>query len=99
MHFSWPLVVMTSIASVNINFFRFKVAQPLGLLYRPVESVSVIRVAVQRFRANYKIIFRRGRNTHLATKLVLLMSFAFGDALHFRCMQAVQLVLVLALLR
>ncbi len=47
MHFGWPLVVMTSIASVNINFFRFKVAQSLGLLYRPVECVSVIRVTVQ----------------------------------------------------
>jgi len=49
-------------------------------------------------RSDNKIIFGCGRDTHLATQLVLLARLAFGDAFHFRRVQAVQLVLVLALL-
>ena len=89
MHFGWPIVVMTAITSIQINFLRLKITQPLGLFYRPIEGMPVVRVAVQRLHADYEVIFRRGRHANFAAELVTFVRLAFGDTFHFRRVQAV----------
>ena len=71
-----------------------KADQLLDQLYSLIESVSVIRVTVQSLRPNHKIIFGYDGNNHLASKLALLMRFAFSNTLHLRHIQAVKFIFV-----
>ena len=64
-----------------------------------IASVSAFVKSINYLQAHYKIPGQRRRETHLHPKLIRLVRFAFRETFHFGGMHAVELALVLALLR
>ena len=69
-----------------------------GLLQLLIEDVPVVRVSGKRPRTNHQAALVRDRNAGFDAELVRLPGFALADALHFRGLECVELVLVLRLL-
>ena len=76
----------------------------VGLADLCCQGVPVVRVAHKAFGAHHsprpprQALLVSDRQTHLDAELVTVSRLAFADALHLRCMQCVELVLVLGLL-
>ena len=64
----------------------------------PGVHVAVTRVSGKILRAEESFAAPVTRHTHLVAELIKLARFAFCDALHFRLMNRVNLVLVVHLL-
>src|SRR6266403_5998599 len=92
------MMLSAAIAFVDEDLFRLHSGKLLHLRVRGFERVSIVGIAVQRRDAYYPTALRSRDHRYLATELVLLVFFPFRDALHFRRLQAVKLVLVLPLL-
>ena len=72
--------------------------QDARLLQLCRENVTVVRVAGKGSGTDHQAALVGHGDTGLDAKLVGLPGFALADALDFRCMQGIQLVLVLRLL-
>src|SRR2546428_6753118 len=92
------MTLTSAVAFVDEDLFRLYSGELLHLGVRGFERVAIVRIAVQRCDAYYPTALRSCHHRNLTTKLVLLVLFAFGDALHFRRLHAVELVLILSLL-
>src|SRR5260370_7129235 len=92
------MMLCAAITTIDEEFFRLHPRQFCHLRVRSFQRVAIVGIAVQRLDAHYPTTLGSRRYRHLATELVLLVLFSFGDALHFRRLHAVKLVLVLSLL-
>src|SRR5205807_10533301 len=92
------MMLSAAIAFVDEDLFRLHSGKLFYLRVGAFERVPIVGIAVQRRDAYYPTALRSRYHRHLATKLVLLVLFPFRDALHFRRLHAVELVLVCALL-
>src|ERR1035437_5431674 len=72
--------------------------QAFDLLHLCSQRVAVIGISSEALRADEPSTTTAYRDTHLVAKLILLARLALGDALHFRFMHTVDLVLVMLLL-
>ena len=72
--------------------------QALDLLHLYSQGVAVIGISREALRADEPSTTTAHRDTHLVAKLLLLARLVLGDALHFRFMHTVDLVLVMPLL-
>jgi hypothetical protein len=61
--------------------------------------MPVTRVTRHRTHVHHQALFERGGHRHLHPKLIGRAHLSLADALHLRCVQGVQLVLVFGLLR
>lgn len=75
------------------------VGQDTHLLDGILQRVLVVRIAWHGAYANHQAFFDRGGQRDLYAKLVGVACLAFSDALDFRCVQGIQVVLVFCLLR
>ncbi|AOJ72813.1 hypothetical protein WS83_24670 [Burkholderia sp. MSMB2042] len=87
------------VAAVNDGDLRLDVTQDRCLFQRFAQCVPVVRVARHRAGADHQAFLVRRRDRHLHTKFVWLARLTFRQALDFRRVHRVQLVLVLLLLR
>src|ERR1019366_3671201 len=62
------------------------------------QRVAIVGISCEALRADEPSSTTTYRDTHLVSKLILLARLALGDALHFRFMHTVDLVLVMPLL-
>ena len=69
--------------------------QDRGLFDLPGKGVAVVGVAGKGPRADDQVASFGGGNVHLDAEFIGLARFALADALDFRCVRGVQLVLVL----
>src|SRR5713226_2358958 len=92
------MMLSAAVAFVDEDLFRLHSGKPLHLRVRGFERVAIVGIAVQRRDAYYPTALRSRDHRDLATELVLLVLFPFRDALHFRRLHAVELVLVCPLL-
>ena len=58
--------------------------------------MSIVRIAMNRLNRHYPVVAGSAHGRDFAAELVFLMRFAFRYAFHFRGVNAVQLVLVIA---
>jgi hypothetical protein len=72
--------------------------QAFHLLHLCSQRVAVVGISSEALRADEPSTTTAYRDTHLVAKLILLARLALGDALHFRFMHRVDLVLVMPLL-
>src|SRR5260370_23849891 len=83
---------------VDEDLCRLHSGKLLHLRVRGFERVPIVGVAVQGCDANYPTALGSRHHRHFASELVLLVLFPFRDAFNFRCLHAVELVLVCPLL-
>lgn len=72
--------------------------QLMRLLYYMTGRRAVVGIAVNRNIVHNLVASAGCHEHHVAPKLVALVNFAFGNAFDFRCMYAVELVRITALL-
>lgn len=90
--------VSAAIAKVYKDLFRLVVSQDLHLLQCFQQGVAIVGIARHGPHPHYQPFFVRGRDGDLHAEFIGLAGFAFSDAFRFRCMQAVELMLVALLL-
>ncbi len=98
MHGDRTVIVVASIAHVHVHFADLVGDQALDLLHLCSQRVAIIGISSEALRAYEPSATTAHRDTHLVAKLILLARLALGDALHFRFMHTVDLVLVMPLL-
>ncbi len=90
---------MTAIAEIHkCTAECFPATQATRLLQAALQSMSVIRIAVETLRTQSEAFTARGHERGLVPEFVLLVRLAFAYAFDLRSMQAVQLVLVISFL-
>lgn len=89
---------VTAVAAIHESALRARVGQDLHLLQRLTQRVPVIGVPGHRPHADDEALLVGRRHRHLGPELVAHPRLAFGDAVHFRLVQRVELALVLRLL-
>jgi hypothetical protein len=87
------------VAAIDNGDLRLNVAQDRRLLQCFGQRVPVVRIARHRARADHQTFLVRRGDRHLDAEFVRLARFAFRLSFDFRCVQRVQLVFVLLLLR
>ena len=85
----------TLLAAIDEDHFRIDVRQDGSLLQRLAQRVLIVRIARHRTCPDHQSLLQRRHDRHLDAELVAHSHLAFADALDLRCMQRVQLVLVL----
>ena len=97
MHGGCAVMVMASIAHVHMRLADLVADQALDLLHLCSQRVAVVGISIEALRADEPSTTTVHRDTHLVAELILLARLAFCDALHFRLMNQVNLVLVMPL--
>ena len=90
-------VSVTAVAHVHKHMLR-RPDNSSDLLESVFQGVTIVWIAVNRFGTDEPASAAGGGNTDFAAELITLVCFAFADALYCRFMDAVDLVLVFALL-
>lgn len=72
---------------------------PCDLIESLLESMTIVRIAMERQRRHRPVLMCRGGNPHLAPELISLVYLALADTFHIWFMNRVQLVLVVLALR
>ncbi len=98
MHGDRTVIVVASIAHIDVHCAHLVGDQALDLLHLRSQGVAVIGISSEALRADEPPTTAAHRDTHLVAKLLLLARLVLGDALHFRFMHTVDLVLVMPLL-
>src|ERR1019366_6067490 len=98
LHGDRTVLLVASIAHIDVHFAHLVGDQAFDLLHLCSQRVAVIGISSEALGADEPSTTTAYRDTHLVAKLILLARLAFGDALHFRFMHAVDLVLVMLLL-
>ena len=96
------VVINPSESQIDHHLFRSSgdiFQQNTGLFQLGRENVTVIRIARERAGADHQPVLVGHGNADLDPEFVGLPGFAFANALDFRGMQRIELVLVFALLR
>ena len=91
-------LIMAPVTTIDERRVNCTTRQSAHLYQCIHQGVTVKRVPGQSHAAHDEVAPVSRRYTSLHTKLIAFMGFAFTDAFHFRCMQAVQLVAVRLLL-
>ena len=99
MHGDRTVVIVASIAHVHVHFADLVTNQVIDLLHLCRQRVAIVRISGEALGAYEPSTTTAYRDTHLVAKLILLTRLAFCDALYFRLMHTVDLVLVMPLLR
>jgi len=99
MHPRSARVIVAAIAHVHMHLADPLPDHALDLLDLLGQRVAVIRISGKTLCSDEPSATTAHRNTHLVAKLVLLARLAFCDALDFRLMDRVDLVLIVPLLR
>lgn len=89
-------LLLAAVAPVARQPFQLFAADALDLLQAPVYRVPVVLVAEREGPEDEPR--KRAHNRHLVAELVFLVLLALADALHFRLMDGIDLVLVVPLL-
>src|ERR1017187_1631246 len=97
-HGDCAVIVVASIAHIDVHFADLVCDQAFDLLHLCSQRVAVIGISSEALRTDEPSTATAYRDTHLVAKLILLARLALGDALHFRFMHTVDLVLVMPLL-
>ena len=92
------VIVLASMAHIDVHRADLVGDQALDLLHLCSRRVAVIGICSEALRADEPSTTAAHRDTHLVAKLILLARLALGDALDFRFMHTVDIVLVLPLL-
>ena len=90
---------MSAVAAIDGGEVGVLVGQDGHLFQRRAQSMAVIGIARQSLRTQNPVALVRRRNCHFTAEFIALVRLAFGNALHLRLMQGIQLVRVLRLLR
>src|SRR5689334_7523468 len=88
------MMLRAAVTAIYKQLARLHARQLGHLRVGRFERVAIVGIARQGFDAHHPTTLRSGRYRHLATKLILLVLFPFGDAFHFWGLHAVELVLV-----
>jgi len=92
------LVIVTAIAFVDKGIRDGNAGNPFGRGDHSGQCVSVVRIAFAQIDADDPVAAIGCRHRHLLTELVPLVSLAFADAYHLGFVQAVEFLLICALL-
>ena len=90
--------VNAPVTQVHKHFFGPGAAEDLGLFQAGFERMPVIGVARKTARAQHEVALVGDGDADLNTKFIFFVSLALGNALDFRGMETVKLILVLPLL-
>ena len=82
------------IAQVAAGHFRYGAHEALGLLQRSLQGVSIVGISRKRLRSHDPVALRCADQANLHAKLVGFVDFPFGNALHLRRMNGIDLALV-----
>ena len=87
-----------SITFVAISMQRLPAGVFLRLLQCILQRVPVERIAVKSINGQNPVVFGTADHGDFAAKFILLVDFPLGNALHFRGMNTVNLILVVSFL-
>ena len=99
MHGDRTVIVVASIAHVHVRLTDLCPNYVFDLFHLCGQRVAIVGVSSEALGADEPSAATAHRDAHLVAELVLLARLALGDALHFRFMHTVDLVLVMPLLR
>ena len=98
MHGDRTVIVVATIAPIDVHCAPLVGDQAFDLLHLCSQGVAVIGISREALRADEPSTTTAYRDTYLVAELLLLARLAFGDALDFRFMHTVDIVLVMPLL-
>ena len=95
MHGDRTVIVVATIAHIDVHFAHLVGDQACDLLHLCSQSVAIVGISREALRADEPSTTTAYRDTYLVAELILLARLALGDTLDFRFMHRVDLVLVL----
>jgi len=85
-------VVRSSIAAVVIGVERLPAGKAFDLFEGLLEGMTIKGIAVKGIDGQNPVLQGTVDHRHLAAEFVALLGLAFGDAFHFRCVNAAHFV-------